>query len=225
MKDLSRKNHSGDPFGIRGGHNKMEAFSHIIAFAKETNTVAELENPHGSIRHLNAYVNCQIERSENKYKGLLGLLSTNFHNLPPSIADYITSSNMVERPPESSKPQRSPAVPSGALCGVLTRSKKPCSRPGSDKYGGRCGHHKNVTLRVNTIETVEIQSSPRPASLPQAVPLTPMNLVPEVEKEEEEEDLGVHDVNGNMRHAELDEWEDVEEEDIDDDLGDFVEYD
>lgn len=205
----------------------MESFSHILAFASETNTISHLQDPHGPIKHLDAYVNDRVQRSEDKYKGLLGMLSSHYNNLHPSIKEYLTSSNMIDIP-ETKSIAGGNTFPSSssALCGVLTRSKKPCTRPGSTKYDGRCGHHKNVALRVNSIETTEVVVEP--ASVVRPV-LGTMNLVPDEEVDApvplNVSELGVHDAEGNMLHDTLEEWEDVEEDDLEDDLEDFVEYD
>ena len=159
--------------------NNNMSLTHLMMLARETNF--DLQDPNGPMKHLEAFVSARVEeavtKTENRYKGLVGILKTHLtdihksdHALGSKLRDHLIANQLIDldteapvAPPTKSKGKEKMEIMPKTICGCITKDKKkPCQRTGVEAYGGRCGHHKNADgPRVTSVETVVVAAEPK----------------------------------------------------------------
>ena len=159
--------------------NNNMSLTHLMMLARETNF--DLQDPNGPMKHLEAFVSARVEeavtKTENRYKGLMGILKTHLtdihksdHALGSKLRDHLIANQLIDldtevlvAPPTKSKGKEKMEIMPKTICGCITKDKKkPCQRTGVEAYGGRCGHHKNAEgPRISSVETIVVAAEPK----------------------------------------------------------------
>ena len=238
--------------------NNNMSLTHLMMLARETNF--DLQDPNGPMKHLEAFVSARVEeavtKTENRYKGLVGILKTHLtdihksdHALGSKLRDHLIANQLIDldtevlvAPPTKSKGKEKMEIMPKTICGCITKDKKkPCQRAGVETYGGRCGHHKNTEgPRVMSVETIVVAAEPKsemmaptePGPSEAPVPMTthkstvkmyPAEVVEDPDEvarrqtdfseeerkmvEEMTAKMGMTNMDGEIIHEELEEWD------------------